>query len=121
MDVLIISPDRSVRHSISRILQDAGFTCVSVSDSHLWLSQLITSPDCRLVITANTFGGGQPSGIDVLRRIRMMPQYADLPVVVMSGLPGSIQKEVEDNNGILLPTPFERGALLVLVHQLIRP
>jgi CheY-like chemotaxis protein/CheY-specific phosphatase CheX len=82
MKVLIADDDRVTRVTLARILSRLGCSCIEVADGAAVLEVVAQTP---VDLVCLDLGMPAIGGLEVLQALRSSPDYADLPVVVISG------------------------------------
>ena len=117
-NILIIDDDAEVRSLISDVLSDEGYTTYPVSNETEAFSNL-KKQEFDLIFLDLWIGEDESAGLKILDKIKM--QYAEIPVVIISGH-GTIDVAVSAiQNGAFdfIEKPFVIDRLLLTANQAI--
>jgi DNA-binding response OmpR family regulator len=114
MKVLVVDDDWSVRESVSRVLQDAGYEVVLASDGREALSQFATQQIDLLVLD---LGLPIKNGWDIFERITSGNPV--LPIIVITGQSEQYEVAVAAGVGALLEKPLDALQLLHTIRELL--
>lgn len=84
LTVLVLDDNPSVRRTMRRFLETYGYGAAEASTYDEALGLLQTTPGIFAVILDIRLGGPH-TGLDVLEPLRGRPEFADIPVLVMTG------------------------------------
>jgi DNA-binding response OmpR family regulator len=117
--ILAVDDDTQVLHSISRVLEDAGFR-VSVASSGQEALDLIARQRPDLVVLDIVMP--EMSGLEVCQRIRADPFSAKLPIMFLTvkGRPSDVAQGLDVGGDDFLVKPFEVIELPARVRALLR-
>ncbi len=116
--VLVVDDEEPVRHLVRDVLELDGYDVDECADGPSALARVAErQPDC-LVLDVMMPG---LSGIDVLTRLRAMPECEDLPVLLLTaaGDDGTTWAGWQAGASYYLPKPFDVDHLLTWVGRLI--
>ena len=82
--VLVLDDDASVRRTMRRFLETYGYGAVDAVTYEDALRLLHNTPDIFAVILDIRLGGAH-TGLDMLEPLRASPEFADIPVLIMTG------------------------------------
>ncbi len=84
MRLLVVEDDRGLRESLTAALEDEGYDIVAVSQGEEALAQLASGlePDAIVMDLVMPV----MSGPELLARLKRNPDFAGIPVVVLSGV-----------------------------------
>ncbi|MEJ7605821.1 MAG: response regulator [Bryobacteraceae bacterium] len=89
--ILIVDDEPGIRESLTGVLEDEGYSVVSVSDGESCLAKLSQSPHDVVLLDVWLPG---IDGMETLSRIQEIP-FADRPMVVMISGHGTIETAVK--------------------------
>lgn len=81
--VLVVDDEPLARELVQQFLQDAGFEVMSASDGHEALGMLGTRTPGAIILDLMM---PEMSGFEMLSRLREDPRWAEIPVVVLTGI-----------------------------------
>jgi chemotaxis protein histidine kinase CheA/ActR/RegA family two-component response regulator len=115
--VLVVDDAWSVRRSMEQLLQDAGFEVVSAADGFEALDRLRARKPA-LVITDLEMPN--LNGLELTRRMREIPQWAGLPVVMITSRTSEKHRAEASKVGVdvYLTKPYQDETLLATVREL---
>jgi two-component system cell cycle response regulator len=117
--ILIAEDDELIRLVVKRLLEREGFEVLPFADGAAALQGAIENP-CALIVTDVRMPG--MDGFEFLRRIRALPEYAAIPVVVLTAL-GSEEDVVrgfELGADDYIVKPFSSAELVARVRRLLK-
>lgn len=82
MRVLIVDDSRAIRLMVSRIMGELGFTATEAADGRAALAQLAAGPRPDLVLV--DWNMPVMNGLEFVQAVRGMPEYAALPLVMVT-------------------------------------
>ncbi len=118
--ILIVDDEFGIVETLTELLQDEGYGVVSASNGREGLACLDAScPDLAIIDTMMPIMDGP----QMLKAMRALPRYAQLPVVLISSAPKSIATHGFDH-GVLffsafLRKPFSLQELLSVLTQIL--
>ena len=116
--VMVVDDALSVRRSMQQLLEDAGYEVSAALDGFDALEKLRVSAPA-LVLTDLEMPN--LNGIDLTRRIRELPRFRDMPVVMITSRATEKHRQMALNAGvnIYLTKPYTDAALLGHVRKLL--
>ena len=112
--ILVVEDDSSLRTVIRLVLEQADYQVAEAPNGRAALDQLADeSPDLILVDSKMPL----LTGVELIERLRAQPQYAQTPVVLLTGLPGSVPADAAAN--AIVAKPFEKEDLLNVIQGLL--
>jgi CheY-like chemotaxis protein len=81
--VLILDDEPFVRHAARRFLKGSGYGCVEAETVERAMELLHTTPVIAAMLDMRLPCGR--TGIDVLTDIRQVPEFRDIPVLIVTG------------------------------------
>jgi two-component system chemotaxis response regulator CheY len=83
MTVLVVDDSKIMRNIVKNHLDDIGYKCYFLeADNGMTALQLLGSNSVHLVML--DWNMPQLSGIDFLKKVRVMPQYKTLPIIMVT-------------------------------------
>ncbi len=118
--VLIAARDGELRGLIARAIQEAGVKVVETDDGTKALEQIREDKPRVLVVDMAL---ASVHGLDICRRLRASPRYADLPIIVLGDAFGGwrMARDLEVNYGIkhFFEQPIDAPKLIRTVRLLL--
>ncbi len=116
--ILVVDDALSVRRSMEQLLQDAGYEVTSANDGFLALDSLRNMPPA---IVLTDLEMPNLNGLDLTKRIRELPQFMGLPVVMITSRASDKHRDLAINAGVdlYLTKPYTDAALLEHVRRLV--
>ncbi|WP_165665045.1 response regulator [Metapseudomonas otitidis] len=116
--ILVVDDEYLIADILAYALEDEGYMVVKAGNGRKGLDVLDRERP-SLVIT--DFMMPVMDGLEFARAIRERPQYAGLPVILMSGAQGNIGRQHGDLFVAVFDKPFDIHAVLAKVAELIGP
>lgn len=118
LHVLLVEDDSEMAMILTHTLSAAGYQVAWAKDGVEAVSMAKESPP-DLVISDFQFPAG--GGGTFLQRVRMAPELALVPVVILSGLPQELIGESvgADMNVYFMPKPYKKDELLGLIARML--
>ncbi len=115
--VLVVDDALSVRRSMEQLLQDAGYEVSSANDGFLALDSMRDKPPA---IVLTDLEMPNLNGLDLTKRIREVPHFMGLPVIMITSRASDKHRELAENAGVdlYLTKPYTDAALLEHVRRL---
>lgn len=88
--VLIIEDEVDILHFISRVLELEGYQVLQASDGKTGMAAIKENPVALVLLDLRLPG---PDGWTVLREIKRNPDFAEIPVVVLTAIAESTQRK----------------------------
>ncbi|MBZ0298835.1 MAG: response regulator [Anaerolineae bacterium] len=118
--ILVIDDDPDLQNLVVSLLKHAGFECVSALTASAGAEILRQRPlpDCVLLDLMLP----DVSGLELLRQIRSLTLFDDLPVVILSALadPTSIRKGLDLGADRYLTKPYLANNLINTLVEVLR-
>ncbi len=116
--ILVVEDEAEVRAFTAKILQKLGYGVLHAQDGLEGLNALEKNNSIDLVLTDVEMPGGM-NGLDLVREVRS--RWPETKTLVMSGFPDNAlgQEGVEIPEGDLLPKPFEKEDIAVMVRRIL--
>ncbi|MDQ2807936.1 MAG: response regulator [Chloroflexota bacterium] len=116
MKTILVVDDEMVLTDILRdVLQDAGYRVVTAADGRAGLDSLPkVRPDLVLCDVMMPIVDGR----ELCRLMHADPQYRNIPLVMMTAAPGSINPQ-ECDYAALIGKPFDLDHVLTLIESLV--
>ncbi len=113
--LLVVEDDPSLRTVIRLVLEQAGYEVTEASNGRAALDLLDKgSPDLILVDAKMPVLGGA----EFIGEIRREPAHAEIPVVLLTGLPGSVPGDLRPD--AVIAKPFDKNDLLKVIGGLLQ-
>ena len=118
--VIYAEDDADIAARVTFSLEDHGIDVEVCPDGRLVLERLRNGPRPDALILDVMLPG--MSGLEILAEVRNMPEFADLPVLVLSALVRESEREEIRRGGAaaFLTKPFDCEELAALVEDLIQ-
>jgi chemotaxis protein histidine kinase CheA/ActR/RegA family two-component response regulator len=115
--VLVVDDALSVRRSMEQLLEDAGYEVTSANDGFLALDSLRDKPPA---IVLTDLEMPNLNGLDLTKRIRELPQFMGLPVIMITSRASDKHRDLAMDAGVdlYLTKPYTDAALLEHVRRL---
>jgi chemosensory pili system protein ChpA (sensor histidine kinase/response regulator) len=115
--VLVVDDALSVRRSMEQLLQDAGYEVITAADGFLALEELRKKPPA-LVLTDLEMPN--LNGLELTKRVRELPQFMDLPVVMITSRASDKHRDMALEQGVdlYLTKPYTDAVLIDHVKRL---
>ena len=116
--ILVVDDEPGTVDVMIAVLADADFVATGVADGRDAVASMASEvPDLVLLdFIMPVMDGGE-----TLRTMRANPELANVPVIVMSGLPEAMVKRKSRKYDAFLRKPFSLDELLATVERLVRP
>lgn len=120
MKVLVVDDDRSGRDILDRMLSRDGHQVIHASDGQRALVSLEDNPGIGLVITDVMMPNLDGRGL--VRELRGRPEFAALPIIVVSGKVGikAISEILELGAMRFMGKPVRHNELRSVIEQITR-
>jgi DNA-binding response OmpR family regulator len=112
--VLIIDDDGSVRESIGKVLQEAGYEVTTADDGEEAVARFVPEQIDLVLLDLNL---PFRSGWDVFERLTT--QHPSLPVIIITGMPDQYRTALAAGVGALMEKPIDAPALLRTMDELL--
>jgi CheY-like chemotaxis protein len=114
--VLLVDDDQEVLEFLHTLLEVEGFTAVMAGDASLAL-QALHDGEVRLVLL--DIAMPEVDGLQLCRQIKSDPDFAKIPVVVVSARPGQHVEEEARAAGAddFMRKPFDNDELLGMLRE----
>src|SRR5262249_11968337 len=116
--VLVIEDREYVRHVIVAVLDDAGYAAVGLPSAVTALERLTEINPAIILLDMEMPG---MNGREFLLRLRAMPAWADLPVLIVSGYGETCLPSPERPAIAVLAKPFDNGTLIDCISRMLAP
>ena len=121
-EVLIVEDEDNLRSLFVSSVTDAGY---AVSDVRLAADALdiIRKKAPDLILLDAVMPAGQMSGMELLARLRENEAWANLPVIIVSGIGDLINRDAATRLGVkaVLAKPISMGDLRTAIQDVIGP
>jgi CheY-like chemotaxis protein len=116
--VLLIEDDLDVREIVGQAIVDAGYSAVGVANGRNAVEYLRSNPPPRLILL--DWHLPELGGAEVMQEVMKAPQFAAVPVILMTG-DVAARGSTEMHFAGVLPKPFTWDALLVVLKRFLLP
>ena len=115
--ILVVDDAWSVRRSMQQLLEDAGYEVATAADGYDALDRLRAKTPA-LVITDLEMPN--LNGLELTRRMREIPQWADIPVIMITSRTSAKHRDEGMRSGVnvYLTKPYQDAGLLAQVRTL---
>lgn len=116
MNIIVAEDDKVLSKMVCGILSDGGHVTVPAFDSMQTMMFVSRQPPDLVVLDINMPGG---TGVDVLRKLKMLSKTKFVPVIVLSGStdPGMPAQVLALGANAVLLKPVDPDALLAAVRD----
>ncbi len=116
--ILVVDDALSVRRSMEQLLEDAGYDVTSANDGFLALDSLRDKPPA---IVLTDLEMPNLNGLDLTRRIRELPHFMGLPVIMITSRASDKHRDLAMDAGVdlYLTKPYTDATLLEHVRRLV--
>ena len=118
--ILCVDDSASIRQMVTFALQSAGYRAETAVDGADALTKLSGNPLALIITDLNM---PNLDGIGMIRKIRALPAYAGVPIVVLTTESDDTKKQEGKAAGATgwLVKPFDQARLLAVVSKLVGP
>ena len=118
--ILCVDDSASIRQMVTFALQSAGYTAGTAVDGADALTKLTGSPLSLIITDLNM---PNLDGIGMIRKVRALPDYAGVPIVMLTTESDEAKKQEGRSAGATgwLVKPFDQARLLAVVAKLVGP
>lgn len=118
--ILCVDDSASIRQMVSFALQSAGYRAETAVDGADALTKLTGNPLALIITDLNM---PNLDGIGMIRKIRALPAYAGVPIVMLTTESDDAKKQEGKAAGATgwLVKPFDQVKLLAVVSKLVGP
>ncbi len=114
--ILVVDDDRALRHALSTLLADAGYTVAQAGDGPEALASLARAPTDLMLLDLGLPG---MSGLDVLERVRALASPPRVVVATADDTPGSLLKAIAGQVDGYVRKPFAPGGIVDVVDDVL--
>jgi CheY-like chemotaxis protein/anti-sigma regulatory factor (Ser/Thr protein kinase) len=114
--ILVVDDDRALRHALTTLLADAGYTVVQASDGPGALASLARAPADLVLLDLGLPG---MSGLDVLGRVRALASPPRVVVVTADDTPGTLLKAIAGQVEGYVRKPFAPGGIVDVIDDVM--
>lgn len=118
--ILCVDDSASIRQMVTFALQSAGYRAETAVDGADALTKLTGNPLALIITDLNM---PNLDGIGMIRKIRALPAYAGVPIVMLTTESDDAKKQEGKAAGATgwLVKPFDQAKLLAVVTKLVGP
>jgi CheY-like chemotaxis protein/anti-sigma regulatory factor (Ser/Thr protein kinase) len=113
-DLLVVEDDRALRHALTRVLQDAGFSVVAAADGVEALEQLKLQNFDVLLLDV---GLPRLGGLEVLAQARELQPSPRVVMMTADDEPETVLKAVRDQAYAYMMKPFPPAEIVEMVEK----
>ena len=113
--VLIVDDEGSVAAIVKEILQDTGFKVIDFTHPEDALNTFLKEPD-KIDLLISDFAMPKMDGLELIKKMKVIK--SDLPCILMTGYPVSLDDECRINRCEVLMKPFGKHELLKTIENL---
>lgn len=119
--ILIVDDSLTLRHNLSRLLKEAGYSVHQAGDGLEALAQLRQQSNVDLILCDIEMP--RLNGFEFLNQIAQNPALAKIPVVVLTSRSSAKHRQIALALGAVtyLTKPYEPNELLAAIEQLVQP
>jgi len=114
--ILVVDDDRALRHALTTLLADAGYTVFQASDGPEALATLARAPADLMLLDLGLPG---MSGLDVLGRVRALASPPRVVVVTADDTPGTLLKAIAGQVEGFVRKPFAPGGIVDVIDDVM--
>lgn len=114
--VLIVEDDADLLAGLCWFLTKEGFEAIGADDGDKGLHQAIADRPDLIIVDIYLPG---LDGIEVIKLLRKQPEFAFVPIVVLSAFPNDITRAIAAGASSALPKPVQKEVLLRIVRNLL--
>lgn len=115
--VLIVEDEESAADVLATILELEGFHVTTAANGKRALDIL---PEVRPALIITDYMMPIMDGIELAQKVRQMPNYADIPILMTTGVAEAAVKPYASLLSAYLRKPFHMDALLATIDRLLR-
>lgn len=114
--LLLVDDDASTRIRLRRVFEEAGLEVHEAGDGEEGLS---LASETRFQLVSTDIVMPKMDGYELTRRLRQMPSYGDVPIIMISSKGEEVDKRAGFEAGVdyYLVKPVERSELLELIDE----
>jgi two-component system, chemotaxis family, chemotaxis protein CheY len=118
--ILIVDDSKVVRHQLKKCLEAAGFEVVVCEDGHIGHEAAKTITDINIIIC--DYNMPQMNGIAMIRLVRKIEIYKDIPVFMLTTESSKLLKDSANEIGILawIIKPFAPAPLVAGIKKVLQ-
>lgn len=114
--ILIAEDDTDLLAGLCWMLSKEGFEAIGVEDGDKGLRQIIDDPPDLAIIDIYM---PRLDGIEMIKLLRKQPDFAALPIVVLSAYPNDITRAIAAGANSAVIKPVDRAVLLRIIRNLL--
>ncbi len=102
--VLVVDDDENTRRFLTVALEENGYEAVTAEDGDDGLKKVQESiPDLILLDVMMP----KKTGFTLFKQLRKTEEYKDIPVIMLTGVAGSLEEDEERAEGDTMESPFD--------------
>jgi CheY-like chemotaxis protein/anti-sigma regulatory factor (Ser/Thr protein kinase) len=114
--ILVVDDDRALRHALSTLLAEAGYTVAQAGDGHEALASLADAPADLMLLDLGLPGMG---GLDVLSKVRGLASPPRVVVVTADDTPGTLLKAIGGQVEGYVTKPFAPAGIIEVIDDVM--
>ncbi len=114
--ILVVDDDRALRHALTTLLAEAGYTVVEAGDGPGALTCLAAAPADLMLLDLGLPGIG---GLDVLAKVRALASPPRVVVVTADDTPGTLLKAIGGQVDGYVTKPFAPGGIVEVIDDVL--
>jgi len=119
--ILIVEDSTMVRITVKRTLKKVEFQVDEAKDGQIGLDMATASVEQPYDLILTDLNMPNMDGLTMIQNIRLIPEYAETPIVMLTTESGEDKKAVGHESGVSawLVKPFEPDALIEMVGSML--
>jgi DNA-binding response OmpR family regulator len=114
--ILIVEDDADLLAGLCWMLSKEGFDATGAEDGDKGLHQAINDPPDLIIIDIYMPG---LDGIELIKLLRLQPEFAAVPIVVLSAYPNDITRAIAAGANSAVTKPVDKNVLIRIVRNLL--
>ncbi len=114
--ILVVDDDRALRHALTTLLAEAGYTVVPAGDGPAALASLATAHADVMLLDLGLPGMG---GLEVLARLRGLASRPRVVVITADDTPGTLLEAIRGQVDGYVTKPFAPGGIVDVVDDML--
>lgn len=114
--ILIVEDDPDLLAGLCWMLSKEGFSAIGVEDGRKGLHQAIDDPPDLIIVDIYL---PELDGVEMIKLLRKQPDFAAVPIVVLSAYPDDITRAVAAGANSAVSKPVDREVLIRIVRNLL--
>jgi DNA-binding response OmpR family regulator len=114
--ILIVEDDADLLAGLCWILSKEGFAAAGAEDGSKGLHQAIDDPPDLIIVDIYL---PELDGIELIKLLRKQPDFAAVPIVVLSAYPNDITRAIAAGANSAVTKPVDRDVFIRIVRNLL--